>query len=87
MKRTALLLASGVFLAALAGAAVSVPALAQQDAAAAPAAKSGRQALLARQRACGAEWKADKAAGKVPAGMKWSKYWSECNKRKKAEGM
>src|SRR5215475_3449780 len=47
----------------------------------------GRQAAYARQRACGADWKADKAAGKVPAGMTWPKYWSECNKRKKAAGM
>jgi hypothetical protein len=44
----------------------------------------GRQAEYARERACGADWKADKAAGKVPAGMTWPKYWSECNKRKKA---
>ena len=47
----------------------------------------GRQAVHARQRACGADWKADKAAGKVPAGMTWPKYWSECNKHKKAAGM
>ncbi len=58
-------------------------------AAAKPAAKpsSGRQAMIARERACGAEWKADKAAGKIQPGMKWPQYWSECNKRKKAEGM
>ncbi len=57
--------------------------------AAKPAAKSspGREAMVARERACGAEWKADKAAGKIQAGMKWPQYWSECNKRKKAEGM
>ena len=48
---------------------------------------SGRQAMVARERACGADWKADKAAGKIPAGMKWPQYWSECDKRKKAEGM
>jgi hypothetical protein len=56
----------------------------------APAAKAaggGRQAMLARERACGAEWKSAKAAGTVAAGMKWPQYWSECNKRKKAEGM
>jgi hypothetical protein len=47
----------------------------------------GREAARARQRACGQEWKADKAAGKIAAGMKWPKYWSECNKRKKAEGV
>jgi hypothetical protein len=46
----------------------------------------GREALTARERACGAEWKADKAAGKIAAGMKWPQYWSACNTRKKAEG-
>jgi hypothetical protein len=52
---------------------------------AAPA-KSGREAARERQRACGAEWKADKTAGKVKAGMKWPQYWSDCNKRKKEQG-
>jgi hypothetical protein len=47
----------------------------------------GRQAFIERERACGKDWKADKAAGKIPQGMTWPKYWSECNKRKKAEGM
>jgi len=47
----------------------------------------GRTAMIARERACGAEWKAEKAAGKIPVGMKWPQYWSACNKRKKAEGM
>ena len=50
-------------------------------------ASGGRQAMYARERACGKEWKADKAAGKIQAGMKWPQYWSECDKRKKAEGM
>lgn len=70
------------------------PAAATPAAAPAPAAKSstakpadGRQAEYARERACGQDWKADKAAGKIPAGMKWPKYWSECNQRKKAMGM
>jgi hypothetical protein len=48
---------------------------------------TGRQAMVARERACGVDWKADKAAGKVAAGMTWPKYWSDCDKRKKAEGM
>ena len=47
----------------------------------------GRAAEVARERACGKDWKADKAAGKIPQGMTWPKYWSECDKRKKAEGM
>jgi hypothetical protein len=46
----------------------------------------GRQAMYARERACGAEWKADKAAGKIEQGQTWPKYWSACNTRKKAEG-
>jgi hypothetical protein len=47
----------------------------------------GRAAMIARERACGADWKADKAAGKIPVGMKWPQYWSACDKRKKEAGM
>jgi hypothetical protein len=47
----------------------------------------GHEAEVARERACGKEWKADKAAGKIAQGMTWPKYWSECDKRKKAAGM
>ena len=47
-----------------------------------PARKSS---AASRQKACGVEWKADKAAGKVEKGMTWPKYWSACSKRKKAE--
>ena len=47
----------------------------------------GRQAEYAPKRACAADWKAATAAGRVPAGMTWPKYWSECDKRKKAAGM
>ena len=52
-------------------------------------AKSGRQpnagqlAARERQKKCAAEWKAAKEAGKVEAGMKWPKFWSECNTRLK----
>ena len=60
---------------------------AKPTAAAAKPASTGRQAMVARERACGVDWKADKAAGKVAAGMTWPKYWSDCDKRKKAEGM
>lgn len=57
-------------------------------AAAKPApASGGKAAETARIKACGAEWKEAKAAGKVPAGQKWPQYWSECDKRKKAAGM
>jgi len=48
--------------------------------------KDGTAAMRARQKACGADWKADKAAGKS-GGLTWPKYWSECDKRKKAAGM
>ncbi len=47
---------------------------------------AGQIALRARQKKCGAEWKADKAAGKIEKGMKWPQYWSACNKRLKAAG-
>jgi len=59
---------------------------AKPAAAAAEKPTGGRAAMIARERACGAEWKAAKAAGNIPAGQKWPQYWSECNKRKKAEG-
>lgn len=48
--------------------------------------KDGTAAMRARQKECGAEWKADKAAGKT-GGLTWPKYWSACNTRKKAAGM
>jgi len=44
---------------------------------------AGMLAMRERQKKCGAEWKADKAAGKIEKGMKWPKYWSACNKRLK----
>lgn len=43
----------------------------------------GQLAARERQKKCGAEWKAAKAAGKIQAGMKWPQYWSACNKRLK----
>ena len=65
--------------------AAAAPAAAPKTAAKKPA--DPQEAEHARERACGADWKAEKAAGKVPAGMTWPKYWSECDKRKKAAGM
>lgn len=44
---------------------------------------SGQMAERDRMKRCGAEWRADKAAGKVPAGQTWPKYWSACNARLK----
>jgi hypothetical protein len=66
-------------------AAAPAPMAAPKTAAKKPA--DPQEAEHARERACGADWKAEKAAGKVPAGMTWPKYWSECDKRKKAAGM
>jgi curli biogenesis system outer membrane secretion channel CsgG len=44
-------------------------------------------AARARLKKCGAEWKEAKASGKIEKGMKWSRYWSACNKRlKEAKG-
>lgn len=45
-----------------------------------------QEAMYERERACGAEWKEAKAAGKVAKNMTWPKYWSDCNKRMKAAG-
>jgi hypothetical protein len=66
----------------------AAPAVAAKPAVApAPKPADGRAAEQARMKACGADWKVDKAANKVPAGMTWPKYWSECNTRKKAQGV
>jgi hypothetical protein len=46
----------------------------------------GVAAMRERQKKCGAEWRAAKAAGKIEKGMTWPKYWSACNKRLKAAG-
>ncbi len=50
-----------------------------------PGARSPAQ-LAADQRitACGQQWQAAKAAGKIPAGQKWPQYWSACSVRMKA---
>lgn len=45
-------------------------------------AKSGMSGKERRQK-CSAEWKDAKAAGKT-AGVKWPKFYSDCNKRLKA---
>jgi hypothetical protein len=90
-----------VLTAGLATALVATPsaiqsALAQSAPAATDAAKSaakpkkppsaGQLAARERQKKCGAEWKAAKAAGKIEKGMKWPQYWSACNKRLKGGG-
>lgn len=49
-----------------------------------PKKKSGTGGAERRAK-CGAEWKDAKAAGKT-GGLKWPKFYSECNKRLKAQG-
>jgi len=49
--------------------------------------KPGRAAMIARERACGKEWREEKAAGRIEKGQTWPKYWSACNKRMKEKGM
>ena len=44
---------------------------------------AAQKAMYEREKQCGAQWRADNAAKKVPAGMTWPKYWSACNKRMK----
>lgn len=47
---------------------------------------AGAAAMRERQKKCGAEWKAAKAAGTIEKGQKWPQFWSACNKRLKAAG-
>jgi hypothetical protein len=35
---------------------------------------------------CGAKWRAAKAADKIPSGMTWPQYWSQCNTALKDRG-
>ena len=49
------------------------------------AAGGGRAAMNGRQKQCGAEWRAQKAALVVQTpGLTWPRYWSQCNARLKA---
>jgi hypothetical protein len=68
--------------------AASAPAVAAKPSAAKPAgaakAPSANQlAARDRQKKCGQMWSADKAAGKIPAGQTWPKYYSACNAKLK----
>ena len=62
------------------------PTTAAKPATTATEGQPGRMAMIARERACGAEWKTAKAAGQT-GDQKWPQYWSDCNKRKKTQGM
>ncbi|WP_174290916.1 hypothetical protein [Sphingomonas bacterium] len=42
----------------------------------------GQIAEVSRQKQCGTQWKADKAAGKTGS-LTWPQYWSACSKRLK----
>ena len=42
----------------------------------------GQVAARERQKKCAGEWKEAKAAGKTQ-GLKWPKFWSQCNARLK----
>lgn len=56
-------------------------------AAAAKPAAGGKAEMRARQKACGEEWKAQKAElTKNDPKLKWPKFWSACNKRLKEAG-
>lgn len=57
---------------------------AKTDAKSKKAPSAGQLAARERQKKCGAEWKAAKAAGKIEKGQKWPQFWSACNKRLKA---
>jgi hypothetical protein len=80
----------GLTMAALAAAmlvAASAPGVAQDKKKGATKPQSPAMAAMhERQKKCGADWRAAKAAGKVEKGMKWPQYWSACNKRLKAAG-
>ena len=66
--------------AAPAPAAPTSPAATTTAAGKAPAKGGGREAMLARERQCGARWKEVKGTSSLPAGItKWPKYWSWCN--------
>ena len=40
---------------------------------------TGQMAARERQKTCGAKWKTAKEANTIEAGMKWPKFWSQCN--------
>jgi DNA uptake protein ComE-like DNA-binding protein len=46
----------------------------------------GQIAERQRIRACGAKWRAEKAANEIPAGQTWPKFWSACNTQLKQQG-
>ncbi|MCW6507167.1 hypothetical protein [Lichenifustis flavocetrariae] len=63
-----------------------IPAPTKAATAGAPA-TGGRAAFIAREKQCGAEWRANKATLTTQTpGLTWPKYLSQCNTRLKAAG-
>jgi hypothetical protein len=78
---------NGILRATLAGAlalSVALPAVAAGDMKPKKEPSPAQMAARERMSKCSAEWKEAKAGGKVEAGMKWPKFWSQCNARMKA---
>ena len=46
----------------------------------------GQIAAQKRIRMCGSKWRAAKAADRIPAGMSWPQFWSQCNTALKERG-
>lgn len=46
----------------------------------------GQLAAQKRIRMCGSKWRAAKAADRIPAGMSWPQFWSQCNTALKERG-
>lgn len=63
---------------------VASPAWAKEPAAAKEM-SVGQSAARARQKACGAEWRALPVAEKTAKGPKWPQYYSKCVKRMKEQ--
>lgn len=66
------------------GGSAAKPAAASVATARTAPAGGGAAAMHARERQCGEQWRAAKAAGHVPVGQTWPQYWSQCNTRLKS---
>ena len=70
-----------ILAAALLAVTAALPAAAQTKQKREPTA--AQLAARERQVKCAAEWRDAKAAKTLPAGVRWPKFWSECNARMK----
>lgn len=87
LKRTFAFVLSAALFAGVATTVLVIPvnqANAEMATAPLPKTKSGMSGTERRKK-CSAEWKEAKAAGKT-SGLKWPKFYSDCNKRLKAQG-